>query len=285
MSIRFANSEDFMQIQSLWKISFPEDPAFNDWFFKNIYRDENTLVHVVGNQVCAMLQMYPYYLTMDEFALPVQYIYGVCTHPDFRKQGLMAQLLHFAWEIGKENGQSASVLIPQENWLFDIYGKFGYRCGFFLEKIDLDVARKPWEDCLIVEAAEEDIDQMSSIYKQQTSAQPGVMLRSRDDWTKQMRLYRAMGGHVYCLKRNESCYAYGFVSFSDEILTIQEGFGLSREALLTLAEQAAKKENKQDVMILTSYHHQGNRIPFGCIKFFDDQYQGDFSGYMNLMFN
>jgi predicted acetyltransferase len=287
MSIRFASSKDLLQIKELWDISFPGEPVFDHWFFRHVYKEENTILYCHNGKVYSMLQIIPYMIDIQGIQYPVHYIYGVCTHPDYRKRGLMAQLLNYAWKIGKNRGDIASILIPQDEWLFGIYEKFGYQASFFIDKYEL-IIRNPSQVILktLVEASEKDIEQMGSLYITQTKNLSGAIVRSREYWEQQIELFKAIEGHVYCLKQDEQCRAYGFVGFIDEQLCIQEGFAKDPRTLLSFAEQVAIKENKQSVTILAPCQQKvGGGVPLGCMKWLDNQYEKKFSGYMNLMYN
>ena len=67
----------------------------------------------------AMVQMLPYRMTVGGVSREVTYIYGACTDPAHRRKGYMARLLERSFELDREAGRIASVLIPAEKWLFD----------------------------------------------------------------------------------------------------------------------------------------------------------------------
>ena len=82
-----------------------------------------------------MAQMLPYTLQNGPIAEEVTYIYGACTHPAHRRQHLMDRLLHESFAIDRANGRAASILIPQEEWLFGFYAQFGYQMAFPVSSI------------------------------------------------------------------------------------------------------------------------------------------------------
>ena len=120
--IRFAEKKDIPYIKELWDIAFGEEPDFNKYFFDNFFKYEDTLLYIEEKPV-AMLQMMPY--TLKGIGA-VTYIYGATTHPDYRKNGLMGELLKKSFEIDKSRGIKGSVLIPANQGLFNYYSKFGY---------------------------------------------------------------------------------------------------------------------------------------------------------------
>lgn len=284
MTIRYATPEDLLQIKALWDISFPEEPIFNAWFFNEIYQNKNTLLYCLGDEVCAMLQMFPYELKMSGNIFPVHYIYGACTHPSHRKNGFMKQLLQHACQEGTLRGDVASVLIPQEEWFFSLYGKYGYRPAFFIRKINF-VPQGDRHHLQITEVRNEDIEQMAQLYAEGTKTNKCIIFRTKEQWKQQIKMFQTIGAGGYCLKQNGQFLAYGFAWNLDDKLLFQEGFGVNDEALATLGEQVAIKKNTNCMTLMTSFSGKGKRIPLGCIKFLKEELSEDFIGYMNLMFN
>ena len=62
--IRFAASSDTPAVIALWNRCFGDDPSFTDWFFRNRYRPEDTLLLLEEDTLCAMVQMLPYVVTI-----------------------------------------------------------------------------------------------------------------------------------------------------------------------------------------------------------------------------
>lgn len=284
MTIRYAKPEDFLQIKDLWDISFPEEPIFNTWFFNEIYENQNTLLYCLDEEVCAMLQMFPYELKVGEKVYPIHYIYGASTHPAHRKRGFMHQLLQYACQEGALRGDIASVLIPQEKWLFALYGKYGYRPAFFIRKIDF-VPHGDRQHLQMEEACNEDIEQMAHLYVEGTKTNKCVILRTKEQWKQQINMFKAIGAGGFCLKQNEKCLAYGFAWSLDEKLIFQEGFGVNDQALAALVELVAAKKNADGITLIAPFTGKGKAVPLGCMKFLKEELSEDLTGYMNLMFN
>lgn len=284
MLIRKAKKEDIFGIKTLWDICFPEDSVFNTWFFKNVYKNENMLVYCINDKVCSMLQMFPYKLKMNGIIYPIHYIFGVGTHPFYRNNGLMEKLLLYACEEGISRGDVASILIPQEKWLFSIYEKYGYQPDFYVREMNVYVQES--EQKLLIDVAnEEDIDLISELYIEKTKHNKGTIIRNEAYWKQQIVMFKETGGNVYCLKKENKCLAYGFVNYIGDKLFIQEGFGITDEYLSLLAQQILLKEMKNSALLFTSFDDNDDRRPIGCIKFLQDNCHEQLSSYLNLMFN
>ena len=126
--IRFAAQADLPAIRELWEQCFPDDTGFNPYYFRHHFSLEHTLLYLVNSTVAAMVQMLPYTLQLgQDLSAAATYIYGACTHPGYRRQHLMSQLLTESFALDRAQGRAASMLIPQEDWLFDFYRPFGYQ--------------------------------------------------------------------------------------------------------------------------------------------------------------
>lgn len=119
------------RIETLWRACFTDTDEFIRLFFDEIYREENALVIEQQGQIVAALHLLPYTMLLHEKEFPVSYIYGVGTLPNERGKGLMRQLMHEAETELKRRNIPLALLIPAEDWLFDIYRKYGYKEGFF----------------------------------------------------------------------------------------------------------------------------------------------------------
>lgn len=284
-NIRFADQEDHNQIQSLWKLCFPDDGRFDAWFFKYVFSYDHTLLYCVNHTICSMLQVYPYQLTINNKNYPVQYVYGVCTHPDYRHKGMMADLMDFSFQLGKLRGNFASILIPQEETLFALYEKFGYRKGFYASLIDV-VSNDASDQTQIKAAREQDIPSLASIYEQSVMNYNGVIIRDKTYWKKQIHLFTATGGKVFLLKNDGRSMAYAFVGLNGGIPFIQEGCGVDVQAIRTLGQKLSCLYKQPKISTIVPPHLALEQTyPIGCIKFFTTKNIPNLWGYMNLMFN
>jgi GNAT superfamily N-acetyltransferase len=115
-------------LQALWKLCFPKDAdTFIRFYFDEVYKNDETLVYLENGEPVAALQIIPYSVKNGEEIFPAGYISGAMTHPDFRRKRYMRELLLLSFDRMREQGFDYTFLIPQEKWLFDFYGKFGYK--------------------------------------------------------------------------------------------------------------------------------------------------------------
>ncbi len=118
-------------LMELWKLCFPDDTdEFVRFYFDKVYKNDESLILFDKGQAAAFLQMIPYPVKFDSHIAQAGYISGAMTHPASRKKGYMQQLLTEAFHIMQERAFAYTFLIPQEEWLFTFYGKYGYVPAF-----------------------------------------------------------------------------------------------------------------------------------------------------------
>ena len=124
--IRRARMSDRAALEAVYADCFPGEPAFMTWFFDRVWRPEDTLVWQEGDAILADVLAIPVTLALDGERWPAHYIYAAGTLPEARGRGIMGALLNQAFEDGRAAGQQLSVLITQNDSLFDFYRPFGY---------------------------------------------------------------------------------------------------------------------------------------------------------------
>ncbi len=265
--IGFAELKDFHAIRELWETCFPDETGFNEYFFKNIFDLNNTIVFKDNSEICAMLQMLPCRIATGEKILEATYIYGACTAPEHRKKGFMAELLDRSFEIDKANKRAASLLIPQEDWLFGFYRKFGYEPFF---KVSRGTAYLRGKGCEFPERlGAKDIPELQRLFE--TLAPSCHIIRSGDEWLKQISLFDALGKGVYGWFEDKRLSAYAFC-YGD---SVQEAAGLTQNRLCGLLSELGTDK--------LEYASFGENDFFGSIKWYKTE--KSVSGYMNLMYN
>ena len=114
----------------MWKICFNDSDEFMDFYFSKKYKHENTLIYFEDNKALASLQMLPYCFTFCGVEIPISYISGACTLPEYRGRGYMGKLLLSAFDSMRQRKIPLSILIPAEKWLYDYYARYGYEAVF-----------------------------------------------------------------------------------------------------------------------------------------------------------
>lgn len=278
--IRFANSNDIDEIIRLWKQCFPGEDEFDAYFFQYIFDAKQTLLLFEAEELCAMLQMIPYQMHLSDQLKDITYIYGACTAPNMRKRGYMAQLLQYSFDLDQANDRVASILIPQEKWLFAFYEKFGYTPLFFT---DSSTIMKP-ENRLkhenqLIHLTSEHIPAISHIYHTQMSKFEFYIERSHSWWKQQIAMFRALDGEAFGLLTAGELSAVAFVWKTEEDIWIQELLSTDKRTGLQLCAALCEKYSCHSIRVT----QPGDSRALGCAKFYDRHRK--MKSYINLLYN
>ena len=104
------------KVKALWQLCFDDNEEFVEMYFRLRYKNEINIAIESGDEIVSALQMIPYPMTFCGDTVQTSYISGACTHPDFRGNGVMRELLSQAFAKMLRNGTYFSTLIPAEPW-------------------------------------------------------------------------------------------------------------------------------------------------------------------------
>lgn len=260
--IDFALPSDKEEIREIWDIAFPEDTAFNDWFFKYKFRSEFTIVYRENGVICSMLQALPY--EISGFG-KVSYIYGAATRPQFRRRGFMEKLLRFTHENDRKRGFEGSILIPANEGLFGYYGKMGYKTAFYVSQTTYKGVSN--NSFTLKRADNGDIPFMNSIYVKEQGE--NLVVRTPDRWQEQLRLYNEIYGGAFVLLKEGVKKAYCFYTGENMV----EIFGEEKAVLCGLVRGS----------MVTECTEAGENIPYGMLCSYNKKM--DENMYIGLMFD
>ena len=215
----WARERDEGELRALFDLCFPGEEDFGDWFFRQIWRPERTLVWR-QSRIQAMVQLLPLWIGDGERALPAEYVYAVGTAPECRGQGLAARLLDCARQTCSLRGGQALALIPQQPSLFCYYRRLGYQTAFWAEERKIQPRPLP-SGWTLNRAAEGDLAQMSDFYEQTLAGRPHP-LRSQADFRLQLRLYEE---NVWLLRRQGRLEGWAFFEQRQDAFWGAEIFG------------------------------------------------------------
>ena len=122
--------EEQERTKPLYREIFPEDTeAFLDFYYKE--RPKRILAMEEDGQIIAMLHLNPFLLSFFGKEITASYIYAVATKKEKRRQGIMGELLRYAFQLLKEEGEVFCILIPVAE---SIYSPYGFRTVAKLSK-------------------------------------------------------------------------------------------------------------------------------------------------------
>lgn len=132
---RLVSEADYEELKNLWQTSFDDSREVLDSFFDKTVSPGEVVAIFEGEKAVSALYLLPYRIicpTGQSFY--AYYVYGVCTHPDYRGQGLMKKLFDFADSYAEKTAVDYLFLVPAEKSLFSLYEKAGFKTGFCYEE-------------------------------------------------------------------------------------------------------------------------------------------------------
>ncbi|MDR0682226.1 MAG: GNAT family N-acetyltransferase [Dysgonamonadaceae bacterium] len=222
-------------LKNLWKLCFPDDTeAFINFYFSAVYRHEETLIYPEKNKPVASLQIIPYRIKIEKTIFNAGYISGAMTHPDFRKKGYMEKLLNVAFEVMKNKKYNYTFLIPQEEWLYDFYGKYGYvrafperlKCSYVINnELIKNKSVKDGSIKIFSDSSTIDLSVFYPVYSHFLMKKTNVVLKSRlqvshilfDFFNEGGVLFANDKGIAFTFKRNNQIIVKEFLYQKDEI--------------------------------------------------------------------
>ena len=134
--IRFPLESEYENLKALWQTAFDDSEESLDYFFQSAASPERVLAVFEEGKPISALYMLESDILIDKKEYSAYYIYAVCTHPDFRGKGLMKSLFEELFKVGKSRNIDYLFLVPEEEYLFNIYEKLGFKKGFsYSEKV------------------------------------------------------------------------------------------------------------------------------------------------------
>ena len=188
-------------------------------------------------------------------------------YPSHRRRGYAAELLERSFALDKEKNRAASILIPAEKWLFEFYRPFGYAETFYLSRRSL--TRTAGEFELPRRIGDAHIPQINALYE--ASCPPLHITRSREEWSRQIAMFDALGVGVYGWFDGAALTAYAFC-WED---TAQEAIGLTANR-----ERGLLNALSRETLTVTA---PGSETALGVAKWHDRPCADN--GYINLMLN
>ena len=128
--IRFPLESEYEKLKALWETAFDDSEENLGYFFKNTASPERVLAAFKEGKPVSALYMLESEIINKEKIYSAYYIYAVCTHPDFRGKGLMKSLFEELFKVAKSRNIDYLFLVPEEEYLFNIYEKLGFKNGF-----------------------------------------------------------------------------------------------------------------------------------------------------------
>ena len=203
--------------------------------------------------------------------ISVNYIYGACTLPSERGQGLMRQLIAEAFEVMKSRKVALTVIIPADPWLFDYYRDLGYTEAFdYSEETYIRPYEIAWEQGILIVPPE--VPSMETLYKffdKKQRERTCYVLHGYDDFVTILRDLQQSGGQMLTALnvREEPIGMIFFYPAGDHIYVRELMY--DNDHIKNLLLQEATTQNKVEKAIYRTSFTGPGTFPLGMARVLD----------------
>ncbi len=133
---RAVTTEDFPALKKMWRDIFGDEESAVDNFFNKTAEAKNIITAFYHDEPVSVLYLLDSTICVGGCDYRAYYVYAVCTKAEHRGAGLMRKLLDIACEKAIGDGVDYLYLVPAEKALFALYGKNGYKTGFYYTEVE-----------------------------------------------------------------------------------------------------------------------------------------------------
>ena len=247
--IRFPLESEYENLKALWKTAFDDSEENLGYFFKNTASPERILAVFKDGKPVSALYMLESEIINKEKIYSAYYIYAVCTHPDFRGKGLMKSLFEELFKVSQSRNIDYLFLVPEEEYLFNIYEKLGFKKGFsYSEKL---IYKKSFQNTQAIKTQKLTYPKYREIIKENKNNVPLAVLKE----STFNSFFNSVSGQVKTVFIENEGYA--LYEETEEVLVIFELFGNENLLLNEVFSNTEKEE------VIYRQISNENPIPYG----------------------
>lgn len=157
MDLSYENKERESDIYQMYQEIFEDPEEFARYYFQEIYPGNKVLAAQEKDEIRGMIHLNPYKVRVGQKDWRLHYIVAVAVREQYRRQGIMAQMLKRCLNDMARNGEPFTYLMPADR---AYYEPFGF--AFIMDWIEAQTkGQKAEKQGVIVPAAEENYDEIS----------------------------------------------------------------------------------------------------------------------------
>lgn len=205
--------EVLLQTRHIWQTCFGDSEEFMNIYFSKKYTATANITRHANGKVVAATQVLPYTLCQHGDRMPAGYVSGLATLPEYRGQGLAADILREAHLRLYHSGAILSLLIPGSESLRAYYQDCrhgAYETVAFRHEAPLNIACQPATDVVCTPSQGGDTDEYA-FYIEQLMKEPLCLLPSIHDYEAAIMLCRLEKGEIWTARRNEQIVGWMMV--------------------------------------------------------------------------
>ena len=223
MLCRKLQSNEHIRTRKLWEEIFTEDtPEFLDYYYSIKIKNNEIYVIEDDGEIVSMLHLNPYEMRIGDKLFQTHYIVAVATKENYRKRGLMRQLLNYALQVMTDRGEPFTFLMPADE---AIYKPFGFEF-VYKQRQNKVVGKCSCDEKLEMISATEKHCQMIADFSNQMLQEYDVVTWRDSGYYETLLLELASeNGGILLAKRDgeiEGIFCYACTSEEDKHFVIKE---------------------------------------------------------------
>ncbi|MDR0421072.1 MAG: GNAT family N-acetyltransferase [Prevotellaceae bacterium] len=251
---------------ALYKLCFDDSAEFVNFYFNKRYTEKNHFTISKNNSPVAALQVIPYMMTFFDAKISMAYLSAICTHPDFRKQGLMTKLMEKTHKQLFADGTYAAFLIPAEPQLFDVYRKNDYETVFYRTKQRINTCGFcVKKDCKIYEYSEANKHKIFEYFDLKMNERNCCIQHSFSDFETVCEDIYNSDGVILIAEYENKISGISFASRINDDIAVHEHFAETQEISASLFKTVSKK-TKTDNLIYINIPQKTHYEAVGMVR-------------------
>lgn len=208
--IRYARKKDREELLELCLNSMAmKEKAYLEYYFHNIFTDGSALISELDNKLISQIHVNSHVLQFKKKRLEVSYLSAIATHYDYRKRGIMRDLMEILLE-DCSNNHLLTFMEASNPRLFERYG-FEVICE---RKRYTIYAREMLKYSSKNVSEEVDPEELSTIYHRFASRFDCYYDRDDEYYRNLLAFAHYKGSHV-CVYRDENGEAKGYAFYEE----------------------------------------------------------------------
>lgn len=271
------------QLKKMCAICFDEEIEEVELVFNNYISTEMCYCIAEGEKLISALYLVPCSINLNK-NMQGHYLYGASTLPEYRSKGYMKQLISYALDAAKENGDKFSALLPAEKSLYNFYKGIGYKSVFAAKNFTIlndEIDDITADKKLLINSSFDNIQQLRfNICRDKF----GTVNWSRDVLDFAVSYAKEANGNILCCDKGYIIYMY----MPDMSVFVSEFMCQNKDYpyMLSLLKENVKAYNY--ILRLPPWINNNQAVEeFGMIKFLtSDIYTEKFTqAYLGLTFD
>ena len=247
------------ETRHLWERSFADPRAFIDLYFREKYRKERNETIVRDGRVVSALQKLPYPMTYGGQMLPASYISGACTDENYRRRGLMGELLNQTHRAMREENATFSFLIPATAELETYYAKFGYTPCFRFGWQSITTDKLVADSSLVVNSIDQYPTEEQFIYlRQKMQERPMCVQHPLSDLRAVVDDMRMAGDTMWEVRRGELLVGMAICRVEENGILLRECLYEDKSAHDTLIATIAAHYERSEIDVIDTTGREGD---------------------------